>query len=95
MWGWTDCFDEKALDAHGLLRPGERVKMIRRRALLYGPAINASSYLHVAMTYASMMIILCKYYKMYTPELSNPVQAIATASDFEGTPLKLLVIRQC
>lgn len=80
----TGCLDDRALEMHGLLKPGERVNLIKRRALLYGPAINASSYSHVAMTFTRMMNTVCEYYKLYSPVPSTPMEAIAAASDFEG-----------
>lgn len=69
---------------YGLLKPGQRLKILRRRALLHGPAINATSYLTVAMTYSRMMYVLCKYYINFCPYPKNPAEAIAAASEFDG-----------
>lgn len=82
--GRTDCFEESVLDKHGLLRAGERVKVAQNRALLYGPAINASSYADVALAYLRMMSILCGVYNYYVPYPTAPQQTIAAVSDFTG-----------
>lgn len=90
--GWTDCFEEKDLDAHGLLRPGERVGLLQKRALLYGPAINVSSYATVALTYARVMTVVCGHYNYYVPYPSTPQQAITVASDFNGESVFCLIL---
>lgn len=89
---WTDCFEEKVLDKHGLLRPGERVQVSVMRALLHGPAINATSYSTLALIYGRMMSILCEYYNFYIPYPTTPQQTITAASDFKGESVDCLVM---